>query len=180
VNVGQCEAGGRRADRSGSAGIVWIGWKTDLGDPFLFLSASGNSQNVGFKIGPNFSQIFSIKTEKELNMLLSDMRSIYIYLTEKGELKMDFWHSIDGMSELTQRILARRLRRELLRRNQGLHRALRTIDDRTLLHQWFLQSFLERERISREALSLRARAVRSVHVDGEVVTLLPAESRQVN
>jgi hypothetical protein len=87
---------------------------------------------------------------------------------------MDFSHSIDGMSELTQRILARRLRRELLRRNQGLHRELRAIDDRTLLQQWVLQSFLERERISREALSLSARAARSVHVDGEVVALLPS------
>lgn len=70
---------------------------------------------------------------------------------------MDFSHSIDGMSELTQRILARRLRRELLRRNPGLHRELRAIDDTTLLRQWFLQSFVERERMSREALSLRAR-----------------------
>jgi hypothetical protein len=92
---------------------------------------------------------------------------------------MDFSHSIDGMSELTQRILARRLRRELLRRNQGLHRALRTIDDKTLLRQWFLQSFLERERISREALSLSARAARSVHVDGEVVALLLDSPRRV-
>jgi hypothetical protein len=88
---------------------------------------------------------------------------------------MDFSHSIDGMSELTQRILARRLRRELLRRNLGLHRELRAIDDRTLLRQWFLQSFL-----SREALSLRARVARSVHVDGEVVALLPGDpSRRV-
>jgi|HubBroStandDraft_6_1064221.scaffolds.fasta_scaffold02357_11 hypothetical protein len=93
---------------------------------------------------------------------------------------MNFSHSIDGMSELTQRILARRLRRELLRRNQGLHRELRAIDDRTLLRQWFIQSFLERERISREALSLRARAARSIHVDGEVVALLPGDpSRRV-
>jgi hypothetical protein len=88
---------------------------------------------------------------------------------------MDFVHSIDGISELTQRILARRLRRELLRRNQGLHRELRAIDDRTLLRQWFLQSFL-----SREALPLRARVARSVHVDGEVVALLPGDpSRRV-
>jgi hypothetical protein len=88
---------------------------------------------------------------------------------------MDFSHSLGSMSSLTQRILARRLRRELLRRNQGLRREIKAIDDRTLLRQWFLQSFLERERLSRETLSLRARVARSVHVDGEVVALLPGD-----
>jgi len=93
---------------------------------------------------------------------------------------MDFSHSINAMNELTQRILARRLRRELLRRNPGLHRELRAIDDRELLRQWFLQSFVERERISHESLSLRSRAARAVHVDGEVVALLPCDpSRRV-
>jgi hypothetical protein len=40
---------GKRSDRGDSAGIVWVGWETDPGDPFLFLSASGNSQNVVVK-----------------------------------------------------------------------------------------------------------------------------------
>jgi hypothetical protein len=86
--------------------------------------------------------------------------------------RIDFSHSIEGLSELTKRILARRLRRELLRRNQGMHKELRGIDDETLLRQFFLQGFVERERIASEALALRQRAANSVAVNGAIVTLM--------
>jgi hypothetical protein len=92
----------------------------------------------------------------------------------REEIKMDFSHSTHGMSELTKRILARRLRRELLRRNQGLHRELKAIDDETLLRQFFLQGFVERERIASEALLLRERATNSVAVGGTIVALKTA------
>jgi hypothetical protein len=82
---------------------------------------------------------------------------------------LNFWHSVEGMRPLTKRILARYLRRELLRRNQWLHKELRAIDDETLLQQFFMQGFVERQRIADEALKLRLRAANSIAVGGEIV-----------
>jgi len=82
---------------------------------------------------------------------------------------LNFSHSVEGMRPLTKRILARYLRRELLRRNQGLHRELRAIGDDELLQQFFLQGFVERQRLADDALRLKLRAANSIAVAGEIV-----------
>jgi hypothetical protein len=92
----------------------------------------------------------------------------------RKDSQMDFSHSLDGMSDLTKRILARHLRLTLFLRNPEMRAEIYGVSDDTLLRQYFMQGYIERERIARACKELQERAANSVAVDGELVSLKPS------